>query len=69
MQIAFDLHCHIDQRMFGELLDHMIEKADAGRHIISAGAIEIDLNCNRRFGGLALYSSGSHGQSYKRSRG
>ncbi len=30
MQIAIGLDVHVDQRMAGQLVEHMVEKADAG---------------------------------------
>ena len=32
----------VDQRMAGELLQHVVEEADAGRDVVGAGAVEID---------------------------
>ena len=53
MQIALRPDIDIDQRMAGELFQHMVEKADAGRDFGGAGAIEIDANVNPGFLGLA----------------
>ena len=41
MQVARDPTRDVDQRMARELFDHVIEKADPGRDVISAGAIEV----------------------------
>ncbi len=60
VQIARDLHRHIDQRMAAELFDHVIEKADPGVNVIGARAIEIHLDDNVGFLGFALYSACSH---------
>jgi hypothetical protein len=47
--------------MAGKLLDHVIEKADPGGDIESAGAIEVYLDDNIGFVGLASDTSGAHG--------
>jgi hypothetical protein len=49
--------------MAAELFDHVIEKPDAGRHLIGAGAIEIDGNRDPGFGGVALYRASACGDS------
>ena len=43
----------IDQRMPAELLDHMIEKADSGGHIIGTTAVEVHFDDNVGFVCLA----------------
>lgn len=68
MQIADGLYLQIDERMFGKLFEHMVEKSDPGRHVIHAAAIEIDGNINRGFVGLAADRSGSHGRRYSQPR-
>ena len=52
MQVAVDLHRHVDQRMARELFDHVIEKADPGRNVVGAGPVEIDLDEDPGFGGV-----------------
>ena len=44
MQIADRLHLKVDEGMPRELLQHMVEEADARGHRIDAGAIEIHPN-------------------------
>ena len=46
VQVALDVAGDVDQRMAAELLYHMIKEPYAGRHIIGAGAIKVDLNPN-----------------------
>ena len=36
------LSADVDQRVPRELLDHMVEEADAGRDLVGAGPVEID---------------------------
>ncbi len=54
MQIALGLEGNVDQGVAGELLDHMVEEADAGRDLVGAGAVEIDGGGDRGFLGPAL---------------
>ena len=54
MQIALRLHLEIDQAVARELLQHMVEKADAGRDLGTARAVEIDRDADLGFLGLAL---------------
>ena len=44
----------VDQRMARQLFQHVVEKADAGLHVIGARAIEIDGDGNLGFRGLAV---------------
>ena len=53
VEVAFGLEGNVDQRMAGELLDHMVEEADAGRDVVGAGAVEIDRGGNRGLFGPA----------------
>ena len=62
MQVADDAAGNVDQRMARELLDHVVEKADPGRDLKGPGAIEVHLDGNVGFMGLAGYPGGSHGQ-------
>jgi len=42
MQIAFGAQRQVDQAVARELLQHVIEEADAGRDVARTGAVEID---------------------------
>jgi len=53
VQVAFDVDIHVDEGMPGELVEHVIEEADAGRYPGLAGAVDIDGNGNRSLVGLA----------------
>ena len=41
MQVAHGAHGHVDQRMTRELIKHVIEEANAGLHLMFAGAVQI----------------------------
>ncbi len=62
MEIALDLHRHVDQRMARKLFDHVIEEADPGFHRIASRPIEIDRHPNGGFRGVAFDSSSAHGR-------
>src|SRR3546814_12682702 len=62
MEIAHRLHVEIDQRMSRELFEHMIEKADAGRDGVTAGAVEVDGHVDRGFARLAADGRGALGR-------
>jgi hypothetical protein len=48
----------------GELLQHVVEEADAGGNVIGAGAVEIDFGGDVGFPGLALdFRFAAHGRS------
>src|SRR5205807_625439 len=42
VQVALGLERDVDQRVARQLLQHMVEEADSCRHVIGAGAVEID---------------------------
>src|SRR3546814_1030145 len=48
--------------MSRELFEHMIEKADAGRDGVTAGAVEVDGHVDRGFARLAGDGRGAHGR-------
>ena len=60
MKIARRADFDIDQRMPGELLQHMVEKADAGRDFGEARAVEIDADRDLGFLGLARDGAFAH---------
>jgi len=49
MQIALGHHAHVDERMSGKLLQHMIEEADTSCNVKLAVAVQIDRNGDARF--------------------
>jgi hypothetical protein len=64
MQVALAVYPEVDQRMAGELLQHVIEEADAGRNRISACAVQIDGDDNRRFRRSPLNFCRAHERPY-----
>jgi hypothetical protein len=63
VQVALGFQRNVDQRVACELLQHVIEKADAGRDLIRARAVEIDGRLDLGLlggaidGGLSLHES------------
>ena len=53
VQVALGLDRHVDQRMARQLLQHVVEEADAGRDVEAAGAVDIDGDRDRGLLGLA----------------
>ena len=68
MQIAYRLHLQIDERVARQLLQHMVQKANACGHVIYTTAVEVDLNINGRFVRLATDKACTHGRRYSRMR-
>ena len=60
VQIADRLDREVNAGMAGEEIEHMVEKADAGRDIGHAGAIEVHGDLDVGFLGLALDRRGAH---------
>ena len=53
MEVALGAHGHVDQRMAGKLLQHVVEEADPGRDVVAPGPVEIDADADLRLGGVA----------------
>ncbi len=53
MQVALGRDVDVDQRMPRDLVQHMIEEADAGRNVRYAGPVEIDADLDGGFFGFA----------------
>ena len=53
MQVARGAHGQVHQGMAGQLLEHVVEKADAGQDVVAAGAVEIHFDGNLGLFGLA----------------
>ena len=60
MQVARGADLQVDQRMARDLVEHMIEKADAGLDIGDAGAVERDADGNFGLFGLARDRGAAH---------
>jgi hypothetical protein len=65
MQVAGRLDVHIDPRVPGKKVKHMIEKTDSGRDRRGAAAVKVDCHRNVGFLGGALYRSLAHMQSFQ----
>jgi hypothetical protein len=60
MQIALGLDRQVDPRVARQKIEHVVEKADAGRNLVLALAIEINLHRNLGFLGFAGDFAGTH---------
>src|ERR1700731_2649713 len=63
VEIAFGLQGDVDQTVLSELVEHVVEKADAGRDLGRAGAVERDPALDLGLLGLALDRRDPHGLS------
>ncbi len=54
---------HVDQRVAAELLDHVIEEADPGGHVVGTGPVEVDLDEDIGLCRLAGDPAGAHGDA------
>ena len=61
MEIARRVDLDIDQGVARELLQHMVEKADAGCDIGKAGAVKSDAGHDIGFLGFSRNGAGAHG--------
>jgi hypothetical protein len=64
MQIAYRLYFQVDQRVPRQLFKHVIQKSDACRNFVNAGAVQINLYINRRFIGFTADCTFSHARRY-----
>ena len=53
VQVAGRPGLEVDQRVAGELVEHVVEEADAGLVVVPAGAVEVELDDERGLGGGA----------------
>ena len=60
MKVALGRDLHIDQRMAGQLIEHMVEKADTGRDDIAASSVQRDGDLDACFFGFARDGRGAH---------
>ena len=42
VQVALGVDVEVDQAVAGDLVEHVVEEADAGRQLGRAGAVEVD---------------------------
>ena len=59
VQVALGTHRQIAGRVLGQQRQHVIEEADAGRDLGLAGAVEVQLQIDRRFRRLAVNRGGA----------
>ena len=64
VQIAFGTNMHVDQRMAGQLIEHVIEEADAGFDFRRAGSVEIHHDCDVGLVRLAGDGCAAHGIAF-----
>ena len=60
MPIALGADGHVDEGMARELIEHVVEKADAGRNVRLARTVEIDRDLDRGLVGLARNDAFAH---------
>ena len=60
--VAGGAHGHVDQRVAGQLIQHVVEKAHAGAVVVGARPVEIDLDGDVGLGGLAMDAGTAHGR-------
>jgi hypothetical protein len=53
VEIAPGLHDEVDQPVAGDLLEHVVEEADAGRELRPPASVEVDGHADLRFPGVA----------------
>ena len=59
VQVALCLYIQINQTVTGDLIQHVIEKRNAGCKILATGTVQIDCDMNLRFVGIADNFCGS----------
>jgi hypothetical protein len=62
VQITLAVELHGEAAVLGQLLEHVIEEADAGRHGDRRGRIQVDHDVDAGFPGLALRGRAACGQ-------
>ena len=60
MAIALGADGHIDERMASQLIEHVVEKADAGRNVGRARSVEVDGDLDARLLGFACDRALAH---------
>ena len=69
MQVALGAQRDVDQAVARQLLEHVVEKADAGRDVVAAGAVEIDGTADLGLPRHALDAGLARGQGDDRGAG
>ncbi len=60
VQVAGGTHFHVDQRMAGQLIQHVVKKFDAGLIVIGTSAVEVDLDSDIGFRGFSRDLGAAH---------
>jgi hypothetical protein len=61
VQVALGLDLEVDQAVAGDLLEHVVEEADAGGKLGRADAVEVDGDPDPGFLGVALHRGAAGG--------
>src|SRR5947209_6449560 len=59
VQVTDGVDVQVDQRVPGDLVQHVVEEADAGLELGDAGAVEVDAHPDLGFLGVALDGGGT----------
>jgi hypothetical protein len=54
VEVALGAEFDIDQGVARQLLEHVVEKADAGRNVVGSGPVEVEARRDPRFLGLPV---------------
>jgi hypothetical protein len=57
LKVTDRMNVHIDQTMAGNLIQHVIQKRDAGLAFKNASTVKVDADADLRFFGIALDGS------------
>ena len=60
LEVALGADVQVDHRMPRQLVEHMVEEADAGLAVVLAAAVEVDPHRQRRLGGRPADLGPSH---------
>jgi len=55
VQVALGLNVQVNQAVAGDLVEHVVKKADAGGQLGRTRAVEVDAHRDLRLGGVALH--------------
>jgi hypothetical protein len=65
VQVAFGLDVQVDQPVAGDLVQHVVEKTDAGGQPGLAGAVKVDADGDLGLGGVAGDFGGARGGGHR----
>ncbi|MNT49628.1 hypothetical protein D3C72_1864930 [compost metagenome] len=64
VQVAVGLDLHVDQRMSGNLVQHVVEEADTRRNLRGSGSVDVDGYGHGRFIRLSRNLAGAAGRGF-----